>query len=219
MKKLVVQTVGRWLLSELTVTAVDAPGANFRSITVIGLAASRPGDKVQLVMDDGMRAYTPFDHDGSRTRFLAHLRQGSTSDRFRSLKVGDRLQGFGPRASLPLDDLRGRVVLVGDETSFAVGRALAQVHAVQPHGVYLVHEPDAAAVLSALDAPVDAVVGADDVAGAARAIGALGTTDLTLVLTGRARTVQALRAELKAAGLTVPQRVKAYWADGKRGLD
>jgi NADPH-dependent ferric siderophore reductase len=217
-KKLVVQSVGRWLLSDLTVDAVESPGANFRLVTVTGLAPSRAGDKVQLVMDDGMRTYTPFDHDGARTRFLAHLRTGSTSERFRTLRPGDRFQAFGPRGSIALDSLTGRVIVVGDETSFALARSLTRVK-VEAHGVFLVHEADAATVLSAIDAPVDAVLGADEVQGAVAAIAALTTPDTTLVLSGRGRTIQALRAALVAAGVTAPQRVKAYWADGKRGLD
>ena len=41
-----------------------------------------------------------------------------------------------------------------------------------------------------------------------------------LVLTGNARTIQALRADLKQApAVHAKQRVKAYWSPGKRGLD
>jgi hypothetical protein len=41
-----------------------------------------------------------------------------------------------------------------------------------------------------------------------------------LVLTGHAQMIQSLRASIKASPAPhAGQKVKAYWADGKRGLD
>jgi hypothetical protein len=44
--------------------------------------------------------------------------------------------------------------------------------------------------------------------------------DATLVLTGHAQMIQAIRARLKERPVSFRgQKVKAYWADGKKGLD
>jgi hypothetical protein len=51
--------------------------------------------------------------------------------------------------------------------------------------------------------------------------GALGEHEQPqLVLTGHAQTIQAVRARLKQERVAYAgQKVKAYWADGKKGLD
>ena len=43
--------------------------------------------------------------------------------------------------------------------------------------------------------------------------------DATLVMTGRAQSIQALRSRLKGDGERATPKVKAYWAVGKAGLD
>ncbi len=44
----------------------------------------------------------------------------------------------------------------------------------------------------------------------------LAAANATIVLTGHAKSIQVLRGLLKGGG---KQLVKAYWAEGKRGLD
>ena len=41
----------------------------------------------------------------------------------------------------------------------------------------------------------------------------------TLVLTGKAQSIQGIRTRLRARPAFARQRSKAYWAPGKRGLD
>jgi hypothetical protein len=64
--------------------------------------------------------------------------------------------------------------------------------------------------------PKDALVPRGDLNAIARDLAATGAT---LVLTGNARSIQTLRGLLKTLGNDRPQRVKSYWAEGKRGLD
>lgn len=43
--------------------------------------------------------------------------------------------------------------------------------------------------------------------------------DTTLCITGKARSTAAIRRSLKAAGISRPTRAKAYWDEGRTGLD
>jgi NADPH-dependent ferric siderophore reductase len=136
---------------------------------------------------------------------------------------------FGPRGSLALNALEGPVVLFGDETSFGVAKSLLDLRG-PADGVGFVFEStdrdEAVQVLGELGLGAASVVEREpNHAHAPRLESQLRAAlevrpNATLVLTGHAQTIQVLRARLKAKPAPIRgQKVKAYWADGKRGLD
>ena len=184
---------------------------------------------------DGLaaRTYTPvgWDRDRGATRLLTHSHGDGPGSRWAaSVGVGDRCQLFGPRRSLALAKVTAPLVLVGDETSFALAAAW------QHHGpgtpalaaLFEVTDPHAARVaLDAVGIARDAArrprqPDGGHVSGMAEAIlDVLGERpDAVLCLTGRAQTIAVLRRALKAspvAGRT--SLVKAYWDENRTGLD
>jgi len=184
-----------------------------------------PGDKLQLKLGPGLltRTYTPLDWDAQvgRTAFVAHtLAPGPGSDWVRQAAPGQPLAVLGPRSSLALNELNpARSLLVGDET------ALSLAAGWRPASVLLEATVPTAAHLAAdaLRLPVQ-VVGRlpgdahwPELAALMRA--ALGP-DMPVVLAGRAATVQHLLLQLRQHGVGATRiRTKAYWADGKAGLD
>ncbi|MFT3928400.1 MAG: siderophore-interacting protein [Myxococcales bacterium] len=225
---------GKLFFRQAQIVALSEPGP-FRRMTLEGVqlrdVAWTPGDKVQVFLPaHGMRTYTPLSWDPKRgvTELLVFLHGDSPGALWgRKAQVGDAVQFFGPRRSIDADALPARVVLFGDETSFAVASALrTKLGADQLACVFEVTPEHAAQpVLSALqlEASVTVAKRSDDshlgdVHGrlaelTARAAGA------QLVMTGRAAAIQALRARMKRDGGTRVAASKAYWALGKRGLD
>jgi NADPH-dependent ferric siderophore reductase len=215
--------LGRLFFRDATVMSVRDLGARFRLVEMAGPALRgvswTPGDKVQVFLSgEGMRTYTPlrWDAGSGTTAFLIYVHDayGPGARWARALASGQPCQLFGPRGSIAFPDLAERVVLVGDETSFAAGRALADARSSAC--VFEVTDAsEAREVLGAVGleaALVERRAGdahLDELAGAVRA-----QPSSSVVLTGRAQTIQALRARgVKGA------KTKAYWSVGKSGLD
>jgi NADPH-dependent ferric siderophore reductase len=129
---------------------------------------------------------------------------------------------------LRLDDLKGPLVFVGDESSFALVGAWQTQH-VDEQPVSVVCEVDDAHESSE-------VLGAIGISGQpsrpasgrnprprTRGVGreALrGQPDAALCLTGKAQTIAAVRQAIKSAGLSRrPTQVTAYWDENRSGLD
>ncbi|MGV3622871.1 MAG: siderophore-interacting protein [Archangium sp.] len=216
--------LGRFFFTNATVTEVSELGTNLRRIDVSGpeLAKARftPGDKVQIfVMGEDMRTYTPFNWRGESASFIGFAHgEGPGSRWVKSVKAGDALQFFGPRGSLDVNGITGTVVVVGDETSLAVARAFSEskrvsvvLEAQQPE---VVKEVCAKLGLSSAD-----VTGKGDVDTVFAKVSEQLKAGATPYFTGRAATTQQLKQRLKAAGISFGGKTKAYWADGKRGLD
>ena len=196
-------------------------------------AAAAPGDKLQIMINEaGTRTYSPFGHDadGGTLELLAYVHgETPTASWIRRAQVGTAMRVFGPRGSLPLASLNGPVVFVGDETSFGTALALQRARAATD-GVSYVFEStyldEAESVLHQIGLSAAKTVARQPGHGH---LGALESAVRTaceqhagarLVLTGHAQTIQALRKRLKAQPVqSSGQSVKAYWADGKRGLD
>ncbi len=226
--------LGRLFFTEGRVTQVHERSRVFRQIDCEGPALRgqgwTPGDKVQVFLPGlGMRTYTPLSWDEERgaTSFLVHLHGDSPGAKWgRDVKVGDTLSFFGPRRSLSLEAGDAPVVLFGDETSFAVASAFRTAAKRDVASIFEVTEPDACGpVLRDLGIhdgqlverePGDAHLARlyDRLREALRA-----KPGAVLVMTGRAQSIQALRARLRADGDRVTPKVKAYWAVGKTGLD
>ncbi|MFY1827187.1 siderophore-interacting protein [Myxococcus fulvus] len=229
--------LGRLFFREATVERVREVSPHFRWVEWVGDGlrdvAWSPGDKVQVYLPgEGMRTYTPLGWDAAlgATRFLVYLHgDGPGAAWGRAIKPGDRCQFFGPRGSIDLKSLRGPVVLFGDETSFAVAHTLRNLRASTADVEYVFEvsaRAESESVLTELGLAGATVVERQAADAHAKEVASRVRATLErrpgaqLVLTGRARSIQALRATLRDSGAPhAGQKVKAYWADGKRGLD
>jgi NADPH-dependent ferric siderophore reductase len=230
-------TVGRWFGKELKVDEVRDLTPHVRRIRASGAwlrgARVSPGDKLQImILECGPRTYTPFAHDthAGTLELLAYVHGDTkTAAWVRGLAPGATFHAVGPRGSLALAELEGAVVLFGDETSFATAVALQSARGAND-GLSFVFEcgqvDEARTLLDALGVSNHSVVvrrsGRSHLPALERELRAALAkhAGAKLVLTGHAQTIQALRAALKARPPAYAgQTVKAYWADGKRGLD
>ncbi|NAS23604.1 oxidoreductase [Herbidospora sp. NEAU-GS84] len=183
-----------------------------------------PGCKVQLRTDRGTmtrRTYTPFGWDTAEgtVSLVAYVHGAGPAARwFDRVTPGDACELFGPRRSIDLTGVASQVVFVGDETSVGLAAALGQT---RPDGVtYLLEATDPAEytkVLAGLGVTATVVPKTAD---RRDLLAAAGTGAYDLVVTGDAATVGPVR---RAAGgwTPAPGKVfgKAYWAEGRTGLD
>ena len=223
-KALLGAVAGRFLFRHGEVSGVVKLSAHFTRIEVSGAELARapftPGDKVQVFFEGvGMRTYTPVTWASEgRTWFVGYAHgEGPGANWVRTVKVGDAVALFGPRRSIDVSDVKGPVVVVGDETSLAVAAALSRA---QPGRVVTaVFEAgdveEVREVARSLELTHVSVVARGDVETMANNLGAQLALGAVPVFTGRAATIQALKKVRRDAG----GKTKAYWAEGKRGLD
>jgi NADPH-dependent ferric siderophore reductase len=237
LKKVVGEMFGKLVFRELAVERTQDLSSRFRRVDLRGDdlrgVTSETGDKVQVFIEGDMRTYSPFSFDAERgaLSLLVYLHAADTpSARWaRALLPGDRVKVFGPRRSLRLAELGGPVVLFGDETSFGVARSLEERPSAERSTEYVFEvdgRAEAEQVLASLALSravlVEKKAGDGHFPELERALeGRLAAhPEATLALTGRASTIQFARRALKQSSTRrVDQRVKAYWAPGKRGLD
>jgi ferric-chelate reductase (NADPH) len=235
-KKIFGDVVGKWLFRELTIAAIDEVAPRFRRFALVGEqlrgASFSAGDKVQVLLDAGFRTYTPFAFDAEKgaMSFLVYSHGDTPGSTWgREAKVGDRFRVFGPRGSLPLASWDTPAVIFGDETSFAVARALRE-HRGGPSSIRCVFEVSdtaaAAAALASLELRnVDVVERRPDDAHLGEAVARVraaleSSSGSKLAITGKAQSIQRLQRDLRANPVNHSgQKAKAYWAPGKRGLD
>ncbi len=228
-----VEAVSRPLFRSVRVDAVEDLTERVRliSFTATGVAAGswRPGDKVQVRMSGlTARTYTPVARpDGAAGFRVVGFVHGDGPGALwvRGLEVGTEAAVFGPRRSLDGSGLRGRVVAVGDETSVGLVAALAGVDGASVEAVFEATEPDDVRVPAvALGLGDVEVIGRSDGVAHRTALAELVAERLddeaTLVVSGDAATVAAVRRHLKDVGVRPARTLaKAYWAEGRRGLD
>jgi len=214
--------LGSWLgdklMRDTRVDAVTEMGSRFRRVVLSGLQAKvEPGDKIQIYIPGaGSRTYSPFgSRDGTFELALFTEGAGPGAAWARAVKAGDRVRFIGPQRSLVLGEIAGPIALFGDETSFGVAKSLFDLRRGDAQFRFEVG-PQCEPAAEALGLPTDALVPRGDLNAIARDLAATGAT---LVLTGNARSIQTVRGLLKTLGNDRPQRVKSYWAEGKRGLD
>ena len=226
--------LGDRLLRDVQVDDIQKLGPSFRRIRVsaswLRESGPSPGDKVQVFIPEvGTRTYTPFDFEKDAGGFsvLAYIHGETPGSRWaRTLGVGSKVRFFGPSQSISLASVTGPVALFGDETSIGVARCL---QALQPERVGSVvrlevssveSSSEACAVLGVARASLIAKREGDEhLPEIAQGLAAATAQGGSLVLTGRARSIQKLRALLLASSHGGRQKVKAYWAEGKCGLD
>ncbi|QUQ64213.1 siderophore-interacting protein [Kutzneria sp. CA-103260] len=214
--------------AEVTVAEPCAPGfvrVELRADAFRG-ADWIPGAKVQIRTQRGtlkLRTYTPIRWDGDTTELIACTHaDGPAAEWFRGVAAGATCDVFGPRKSI---DLRGldRVVFVGDESSIALAVALRTVTSRVDH-VFEASEPSAvSAMLVSRGLDRSSVVvpkTADRQSLLAHVRAAAPDESFDLVVTGNAKTVHEIRRDSR----NWPRRPaeikgKAYWAEGRTGLD
>ncbi|GAB1820080.1 siderophore-interacting protein [Herbidospora sp. RD11066] len=213
-------------LTQSTVTAKTALSPHFVRIDLqadaFRTASWAPGCKVQMRPERttlGLRTYTPFAwNTGEGTvSLVAYLHGTGPAGRwFDQVKPGDTCELMGPRRSLDLNGAAPEVVFVGDESSVGLAAVLRETRA---EGVTYVLEAEDPAeyteVLAGLGVTATVVAKKrHDLLNVTRS----GTYDL--VVTGDAATVGPIR---RAARDWTPRPAKilgkAYWAEGRTGLD
>lgn len=208
----ILSLLGGLVLREHPISSVTTLSPRFRLIR-LGPPDPRPGpgDKLQLLLPgDDVRTYTPF-VDGDRVALLAWLHGRGPGSRWAAtVAPGGNLRFVGPQRSLNLPD--GPVTLVGDETSLGVALAYQRSRS----GVTALIETEApdevAAVGVALGGRFTTFARGDHaaIASAARAAGR------PVGLTGGGALVTGVRRALDGAVTVKP---KAYWVEGRAGLD
>jgi ferric-chelate reductase (NADPH) len=224
--------LGDRFLRELQVQSLQPFGDRFISIRVQGAPlrenVPRPGDKVQIhVPGAGARTFSPYACDASdgSCSLLAHVQKESPAGAWlRQLEPGARLRWFGPSRSIELEALEAPLALFGDETSFGVASAARQLAPATLVRLELSAPFDGALdVASALGFPQECLTAKESrdahLPAIARVLAEATARGGTIVLTGQARSIQTLRGLLKATAPGRRQAVKAYWAEGKAGLD
>lgn len=226
------ELLGSLVFREGRVHRVEDVALGFRRLEVRGEGLRgiswTPGDKVQVFLSgEGMRTYTPmrWDAQSGITEFLGFMHgEGPGAAWLRAANMGDRVRFFGPRGSIDGSGLARSVVLVGDETSFAVASALRPGRRLT--GLFEVVDPRSSTqALDSVQVPGSHCLQrtasdghwpalADQLIELLRA-----DSEAQVVFTGRAKTIQFLRQSLKRAGISRSMASKAYWADGKKGLD
>lgn len=235
-KAIVGEFLGRFVFRRAQIVDLGEPAPEFRRLSLHGAdlrdVSWTPGDKIQVFLPEhGMRTYTPLSWDArsGSTELLVYLHGDSPGAAWgRAAQVGDSVQFFGPRRSINGRALPARVVLFGDETSFAVASALKAC--LGPSHLACVFELSSAhasqTLLSALDLAASVTVARreddshlDAVHGSLLEL--LGqAAGAQVVMTGRAAAIQSLRARFKRSPVSARVAAsKAYWAHGKRGLD
>jgi ferric-chelate reductase (NADPH) len=190
-----------------------------------------PGAKLQLRTKQGalgLRTYTPIAWYGARgvTQLIAFTHsEGPAAGWFRRVTVSDICEVLGPRRSIDLRDLSGRVVFIGDESSVGLACALRTVTSDVRHVFESTDPTELTAVLTELGFAEQLTVVSKSVDRApliqqARDAAQESVEPFDLVLSGDAATVHAVRRDArlwprKAKGT----KAKAYWAEGRTGLD
>jgi NADPH-dependent ferric siderophore reductase len=201
-------------------------------------ASWKPGTKLQLRPRRGtlgLRTYTPVEWDAEHgaTRLIAFTHgEGPAAEWFRAVQVDAPCEVFGPRGSMDLRGLSDRVVFVGDESS--VGLACALRTATATATATATTAPDVRHVFEAIDPAELATVldelglaatstvlpRADDRTGLVAQARAAAVAPFDLVVSGDAATVHAVRRAARSwPHRPTTTRARAYWAEGRTGLD
>lgn len=222
-------------IHEAKVLEVTRLGENFQSLRFqwdsIKKSDWQAGDKIQIAFNLSGRTYTPlfWDSEKGESELLAYTRTPQTlaSLWFHSLKKDDRFQFYGPRSSLLVDELQGDLVFFGDETSFSTAHTVKNAKAGKEalQFFFEVSDPDESAKMLSYLGIENATLISKQPGELQRLANEftrmlLNNDNSTLVVTGRTLSIQTLRQCLRQKGISMKRlKVKAYWADGKKGLD
>jgi NADPH-dependent ferric siderophore reductase len=237
LKAILRDSLAQLVFKEFSIDDIRDVSPHFRRLRVSGQSlragACAAGDKLQVMIPEaGPRTFSPFAHDpaAGTIELLAYVHGDTPAARWaRQQRSGASLRAFGPRGSLPLASLSGPVVMFGDETSFAAAKALLDTRGQHEDLAFVFEctdERESQVALADLGIPRPSLVQRQAALTHLDAVETHVRADLTrlaqarLILTGHAQTIQALRSRLKTRPASyTAQKVKAYWADGKQGLD
>lgn len=204
--------------------AITLEAASFRGVTWT------PGEKVQIAMSSVFetRTYTPIEWDAERgrTRIIGFLHgSGPGCVWLRNANVGDTCDVLGPRHSLNVRKPDGAIAFFGDETSLGLAYALSREGRKSCSYHFEVREAGSVRQLVeqwGLDdvSVVGRTTGESHLDTFTAALPTLASQGMSFILTGKAQTIQRLKAGLTGHDVH-PRRAlsKAYWAPGKAGLD
>lgn len=190
-----------------------------------------PGGKVQVDVGNlTYRTFTPLTVDrveGKLSMICYKRNNGPASNWISALKVGDLCEVFGPRESLDFSNIEGDAILFGDETSFGIAKVLQNKVGNQSHTFFELTSAEAGKeALASLGVTgqrmIERSLDGSHLSKLAQEIAdrLSQMPDAKIFLTGRAKSIQQVRAYLKDSGVpTNKLKVRAYWADGKVGLD
>jgi NADPH-dependent ferric siderophore reductase len=202
---------------------LELSAAAFRKATWV------PGAKLQLRPRRGsmsLRTYTPTSWDVARgvTELIAFTHgTGPAAHWFESVTDGRTCEVFGPRRSIDLREATGPVLFVGDESSVALACALRTVSG-DVRFVFEARDPagltDVLAQLRITERVTVSATSADRADLLRRARHDAPQAPYTLIVTGDAATVHAVRRDSRGWDRKPRQiKGKAYWAEGRTGLD
>lgn len=188
-----------------------------------------PGAKLQLRPRRGsmnLRTYTPMNWDTARgvTELVAYTHgDGPAAQWFEQVAEGKTCEVLGPRRSIDLRETTGPVLFVGDESSVALACALRTVTGDVSY-VFEARDPagltDVLAGLGIAERVVVLAQSADRADLLREARGAAAAAPYTLIVTGDAATVNAVRRDSRGwTRKPLQVKGKAYWAEGRTGLD
>jgi ferric-chelate reductase (NADPH) len=221
------------MLDTARVTALSRLSPEFIRVELSAQAFRKatwvPGAKLQFRPRRGsmsLRTYTPvgWNTETGVTELIAFTHgDGPAAQWFGRVTAGGSCEVFGPRRSIDLREAAGAVVFVGDESSVALACALRTVTGDVSH-VFEARDPTGLAdVLAGLGMSERAAVvakSADRSELLRRARDAAPQAPFTLVVTGDAATVLAVRRDSRGWPCKPVQvKGKAYWAQGRTGLD
>jgi NADPH-dependent ferric siderophore reductase len=192
-----------------------------------------PGQKVQFHLGSlKSRTYTPISWNASEgtSQFIMFLHgNGPGSEWAESLKRDTPCNLMGPRSSLNFAAITEDSILFGDETSIAAAVALhrSRQGAQQDRYVFEVSSlVESAEVLQRIGLPnAKLVKKTPDLSHLAEVEQALVDSASALatpkwIMTGKAQSIQSLRKMFRDRQTNLTRLdTKAYWADGKTGLD
>ena len=221
------------MLDNTHVTGLSRLSPEFIRVTLSAEAFRKatwvPGAKLQFRPRRGsmnLRTYTPVSWDAARgeTELIAYTHgDGPAAQWFGRVTEGQACEVLGPRRSIDLRHTAGPVLFVGDESSVALACALRTVTGDASH-VFEARDPagliDVLAQLGIAERVAVVAKTADRAELLGQARDAAGEAPYTLVVTGDAATVHAVRRDTRG-WQRKPRQVKgkAYWAEGRAGLD
>jgi len=217
-------------------SSVEYLSLNLKKIVMAGdLSGTKftPGNVIEFrVNDHEFRHYTAsrFDRQQGVCEMLVYLHgKGEGSRWAESIKAGDRLKMMGPGGKINYRYAHSHHFVFGDETSLGLFACLKEAALENDHPLYCLAELEEnySGWPELVHVPAE-VVGksfATPALPATEKISALGGLfwqewrDAAFYLTGRARSIQAVRKELLSQGVSMKNiQTEPYWAEGKKGL-
>ena len=237
LSRILSSAVEKLMFHPVTITGVEDVTDGFRLLNMQGVGFEgvkwMPGQTVQILVGNfTKRAYTPvhLDPDAGSASFLIYLHgKGPGSEWAASASIRNVCQVTRPKSSIDFRSFTEPAVFFGDETSLAAAQALHEFRRqiFPSRFVFEVNAPaEAELTLRRLGLTQASLVQKRaDGAHFAEVISQMTVQAANIqspqwIFTGQARSIQGIQKGLKQAGLSLlGSKVKAYWSQGRRGLD